>query len=75
MLKSNTHLENASVDLIVLAEENEYMAFGLSGSPNGPLMLGSDITIAYVDGHRGYANDYNVTARSPVRIFFNLSFR
>lgn len=42
------------------------MAFGTSGSTESPQMLGSDITIAYIDGHRGFANDYNVNAKSPV---------
>lgn len=42
------------------------MAFGQSGSLEKPQMLGSDITIAYVNGHRGFAVDYNVTAKSPV---------
>lgn len=41
------------------------MAFGQSGAPDKPQMLGSDVTIAYIDGHRGYANDYNITAESP----------
>lgn len=41
------------------------MAFGMSGAIDKPQMLGSDITVAYIDGHRGYANDYNVTAKSP----------
>jgi len=50
------------------------MGFGISGSSNGPQMMGSDITIAYVDGHRGFANDYNVTARSPVMIASILQF-
>ncbi len=51
--------------------ENEYMAFGMSGSYDKFQMLGSDITIAYIDGHRGSADDYNITAKSPVTLSLN----
>lgn len=42
------------------------MAFGISGSPEQSQMLGSDVTVAYVDGYRGFATDYNITALTPV---------
>ncbi|KAK7603035.1 hypothetical protein V9T40_003034 [Parthenolecanium corni] len=54
-----------TIQLAGFVDENEYMAFGQSGSLEKPQMLGSDITIAYVNGHRGFAVDYNVTAKSP----------
>lgn len=41
------------------------MAFGLSGSDEKSQMEGADVTIAYMDGARGFATDYNVTAKSP----------
>lgn len=47
-------------------EEDEYMAFGLSGSEQGSQMLGSDVAVAYIDGYRGFATDYNITALTPV---------
>ena len=46
--------------------EDEYMAFGLSGSEEKSQMEGADVSIAYMDGPRGYAADYNITAKSPV---------
>lgn len=42
------------------------MAFGLSGATDKSQMIGADVTIAYMDGARGFANDYNVTATAPV---------
>lgn len=42
------------------------MAFGLSGSEEKSQMEGADVTIAYILGTRGYANDYNITAKAPV---------
>ncbi|KAF7995188.1 hypothetical protein HCN44_004660 [Aphidius gifuensis] len=44
---------------------NEYMAFGISGSSEKSQMEGADVTIAYMDGARGFANDYNITAKAP----------
>jgi len=46
--------------------EDDYMAFGISGAQNRSEMLGSDVAIAYRDGFRGYATDYNITALSQV---------
>ncbi|XP_063984535.1 protein Skeletor, isoforms B/C-like isoform X1 [Diachasmimorpha longicaudata] len=46
-------------------KEDEYMAFGLSGSQEKSQMEGADVTVAYMDGARGYAVDYNVTAKAP----------
>lgn len=43
------------------------MAFGLSGSETSSQMEGADVVVAYMDGTRGYAADYNVTAKAPVR--------
>lgn len=50
-------------------EEDEYMAFGLSGSEDSSQMLGSDVAVAYIDGYRGFAVDYNITAMTPVCIY------
>lgn len=43
------------------------MAFGLSGSEDSSQMEGADVAIAYMDDTRGYATDYNITAKAPVR--------
>ncbi|XP_043510950.1 protein Skeletor, isoforms B/C [Frieseomelitta varia] len=45
--------------------EDEFMAFGLSGSETSSQMEGADAVIAYVDGTKGYAIDYNITAKAP----------
>ncbi|XP_071445168.1 protein Skeletor, isoforms B/C [Hetaerina americana] len=54
-----------TIELAAQVDENDYMAFGISGSPTRAQMIGSDVAIAYIDGYRGFANDYNVTAKAP----------
>lgn len=49
--------------------DNAYMSFGLSGAADRSQMMGADVAIAYMDGFRGYATDYNITALSPVSIW------
>ncbi|GAB0093554.1 protein Skeletor, isoforms B/C [Sergentomyia squamirostris] len=44
---------------------DEYMSFGLSGSEERSQMLGADVVVAYIDGFRGYATDYNITSLAP----------
>lgn len=53
---------------LVLAD-NAYMSFGLSGAVDRSQMMGADVAVAYMDGFRGYATDYNITALSPVSVF------
>lgn len=48
--------------------EDEYMSFGLSGSHDKSQMVGSDVTVAYINGHIGFATDYNITALTSVSI-------
>lgn len=48
--------------------EDEYMSFGLSGSDTSSQMHGADVAVAYLDGARGYAIDYNITSLAPVSI-------
>ncbi|XP_072933128.1 protein Skeletor, isoforms B/C isoform X1 [Epargyreus clarus] len=47
--------------------ENEYMAFGISGSDTSSAMLGADVAVAAWDARlkRGLATDYNITAKTP----------
>ncbi|XP_014255074.1 protein Skeletor, isoforms B/C [Cimex lectularius] len=54
-----------TIQLAGRVEEDEYIAFGQSGSNHKLQMLGADVTVAYIDGYRGYAIDYNITANSP----------
>ncbi|KAK6622474.1 hypothetical protein RUM44_002285 [Polyplax serrata] len=52
-------------DDFAFSGEDDYMAFGLSGSQEKSQMLGADVTIAYIDSFRGYATDYNITGLAP----------
>nr|CAD7266950.1 unnamed protein product [Timema shepardi] len=54
-----------TIQLAGQVAEDNYMAFGLSGSMDKSEMVGSDATIAYLDGYLGYALDYNITAKAP----------
>lgn len=45
--------------------KDEYMAFGISGSDSMSQMQGADAVVAYIDGHQGYAVDYNITSLAP----------
>lgn len=54
--------------------EDEYMAFGISGAEDRSSMLGADVAVTYIDGHRGYATDYNITSFAPVSISRHLIF-
>lgn len=56
-------------------EENDYMSFGISGSDSSSQMLGADVVVAYIDGHRGYTTDYNITSLAPVNILTNIFIR
>lgn len=47
------------------------MAFGLSGSEERSQMEGSDVAVVYIDDIRGYAIDYNITAKAPVSLCYN----
>ncbi|KAG5897115.1 hypothetical protein JTB14_014102 [Gonioctena quinquepunctata] len=55
-------LEDDFVDVILSAkiEEDQYIAFGLSGSPGKPQMVGGDVIVAYYDSEMGtfHAVDY-----------------
>ena len=33
--------------------------------PGSSQMIGSDVAVAYIYGHNGYVDDYNITAKSP----------
>lgn len=44
--------------------DDEYIAFGLSGSSTEAKMEGADVAIIYMDTYQGYATDYNITAKS-----------
>ncbi|KAF2883127.1 hypothetical protein ILUMI_23044 [Ignelater luminosus] len=54
-----------TIQLAGQVDEDEYMAFGLSGSQEKSQMLGSDVAVAYISEYRGFATDYNITALTP----------
>lgn len=48
--------------------DNDYMAFGISGSQQRSQMKDSDIAIAYlVNGVQAFVADYNISSLAPVR--------
>lgn len=50
-------------------DEDNYMAFGISGSQEKSQMLGADIAVTYIiGGNQGFAIDYNVTSLAPVSL-------
>ncbi|XP_074032928.1 protein Skeletor, isoforms B/C isoform X3 [Leptinotarsa decemlineata] len=55
-------LEEDYIDVILSAKirEDQYIAFGLSGSPGKPQMVGGDVIVAYYDSNAGsfHAVDY-----------------
>lgn len=46
-------------------EEDEYIAFGISGAANSSKMVGADVAVCYIDGHYANAVDYNISDRFP----------
>ncbi|KAL1138299.1 hypothetical protein AAG570_009987 [Ranatra chinensis] len=54
-----------TIELVAKVDDDYYVAFGQSGSDVKLQMLGSDVTIAYIDGYQGIVADYNITANSP----------
>lgn len=46
--------------------EDDYMAFGMSGSPTEPKMVGGDVVIVHMDGYLGSLRDYNLSSYMPV---------
>lgn len=52
-------------ELVARIQTNDYIAFGISGSDNSSQMLGSDVSLSYLEGHLGFTFDYNITDRHP----------
>lgn len=65
-----------TIELVGQIDLNDYIAFGLSGSDNSTRMIGSDVSISYMEGHIGHTHDYNLTEKYPVscvKSFFLIS--
>ena len=43
---------------------DEYLAFGVSNPQGQSKMVGSDVSVAYMDGFQAIVEDYNITAKS-----------
>ncbi|CAN7992951.1 unnamed protein product [Ixodes hexagonus] len=54
-----------SFELIGQIDEKEYIALGISGSPNSSQMVGADAVICLIDGHYANAVDYNISDMFP----------
>lgn len=52
-------------ELVARIHPNDYIAFGISGSENSSQMIGSDVSLSYLDAHLGYTFDYNITDKHP----------
>jgi len=53
-----------TIEMTSRTDQNEYVAFGLSGSQDEARMEGGDVAVLYMDAYQGFANDYNITAKS-----------
>ena len=42
----------------------EYLAFGVANPQGQSNMIGSDVSVAYMDGFQAVVEDYNITAKS-----------
>ncbi|XP_066138270.1 protein Skeletor, isoforms B/C [Euwallacea fornicatus] len=54
-----------TIQLAGMVDEDEYLAFGISGSNERSQMIGADVAVAYINGYQGFATDYNITALTP----------
>ena len=44
-------------------QDDEYMAFGISGRQGENAMIGGDVALVYMDEFLGHVEDYNLTAK------------
>uniref|UniRef100_A0AAR5PRQ2 DOMON domain-containing protein n=1 Tax=Dendroctonus ponderosae TaxID=77166 RepID=A0AAR5PRQ2_DENPD len=54
-----------TIQLAGMVDENEYLAFGISGSKEQSQMIGADVAVAYINGYQGFVTDYNIIALTP----------
>jgi len=53
-----------TIQIAGFIEDDEYMAFGLSGKQGENQMVGGDVALLYMDEFLGHVEDFNLTARS-----------
>jgi len=61
-------LDGVIIRLSARMDEDEYMAFGISGGEGRTRMIGGDVTVAYFnrDDAKFHADDYFLSAKSQV---------
>ena len=64
-------LDGVIIRLSARMDENEYMAFGISGVEGRTRMIGGDVTVAYFNSDDGkfHADDYHLSSKSQVKHF------
>ncbi|RXG58005.1 Protein Skeletor, isoforms B/C [Armadillidium vulgare] len=55
----------ATIEVAANMDEDDYVAFGVSGSPTEIQMIGGDAVVLYRDVYNGYVKDYNLTSYFP----------
>lgn len=62
-------VDGVIIRLSARMDENEYMAFGISGAEGRTQMIGGDVAVAYFNRDDGkfYVDDYILNAKSQVR--------
>lgn len=55
-----------SIIVYFIAEDGEYMSFGVSANPTQSLMIGGDVAVTWVDksSGKGFAQDYILDSKS-----------
>jgi len=53
-----------TIQLAGSIQDDEYMAFGLSGEQGKNTMVGGDVALVWMDEFNGHVEDYNLTARA-----------
>uniref|UniRef100_T1ISN1 Protein Skeletor n=1 Tax=Strigamia maritima TaxID=126957 RepID=T1ISN1_STRMM len=57
--------QHITIELAGIIGENDYMAFGISGSPTSSQMVGADVAISYIKGWQGLTIDYTAMEKAP----------
>ncbi|XP_076046264.1 cytochrome and DOMON domain-containing protein knickkopf [Oratosquilla oratoria] len=57
--------DQVTLELTGRVGEDDYIAFGMSGSETEPKMEGADVVVAYMEGFLGYIVDYNISSYMP----------
>ncbi|XP_050707781.1 protein Skeletor, isoforms B/C-like [Eriocheir sinensis] len=65
MVSWDVYADQITVELAGQVGEDDYMAFGMSGSPTEPKMDGGDVAVVHMDGYLGSLRDYNLSSYMP----------